>query len=145
MSQSKNISKITGKTEQYVANGIKLGSSSVVSISSTPAASSLTATATTVTAVQVLSGILTQSPSSALTVTLPSAATFVAAIPGCAIGDTFRFAYINLNGTNAATIAVDGSTGTLVGGSGVALSTSAEFVFRLTGVTGSGSYVVYRM
>jgi len=144
MSQSRNISRSFGS---IVLNDAPLKSSSTsqVAISAAPAASSLTVSATTVTAAQVLTGLLTQSPSSALTVTLPTSAAFLASLPGSAVGDSFVFTYINLNGTNAATIAVDSGTGTLVGAAGVALSTSARFQFRFTSVTGSGTYTVYRL
>jgi hypothetical protein len=145
MSQSKNISKVAGSLTQHVASGIKFGNTTSAMIVSTPVATSLAATDTTVTASQVLTGILSQSPSSALTVTLPAASAFLSALPpGSAVGDSFRFSFINVNGVNATTIAVD-ATGTLVGDPVVALTTSATFVFRLSSVSGAGTYTVHRV
>ena len=144
MSQSRLISKTVGSLDLISSSTLKLGNTTQVNIESRPAASALGATATTVTAAQLLTGILTQSPSSALTVTLPTAAAFIAALPDCEVGDSFKFTFINTNGTNAATIAVNVSTGTLVGSATVALSTSAGFIVRLTSVTDAGTYTVYR-
>jgi hypothetical protein len=119
---------------------VKLGSTTQVSISSVPAATALSAGATTVTAAALLTGVVTQAASSALTLTAPAFAAFSAAIPNLVAGDSFDFTIINTSGSNIITFAVDASA-TLEGAAAIAVSSSANFRFRSTG----SAYVVYRV
>ena len=144
MSQKKNVSATFGSLTLSKATQLRTGSLSSVNIVTTPTPVTLTTTATTVTAAQVLSGLVVQTPASALTVTLPAAAVFVSAVTGSQVGDTFRFTFVNASSANAGTVAVDSTTGTLVGSGTVATSSSATFVFRLTTVGSSPTYTVYR-
>lgn len=142
MSQSKNVSKNFGSVSSP-SQFSKSGSLSHTMVTTTPAPTALSTSATTVTASQVLAGVITQTPGSALTITLPAASTFVTAIPEVAVGDTFDFSVINLSSANIITIAVPGS-GSLVGAAAVAVSTSARFRVRITAV-GTAAYVLYRL
>lgn len=142
MSQSQRLSKKFGSVK--VTNGqVKLGSTTSVAIESTPAPTALAVGATTITAAQVLAGVVTQAPSSALTVTLPTATAFLAALPDAVVGDSFKFSYINTSGANIGTIAADAS-GSLVGAGAVAVTSSAAFLFRVTAVS-TPAYIVYRV
>lgn len=106
--------------------------------------STLTATAInstdTVTAAQLLGGILTSTTASAVTMTLPTAALLVAALGAQArVGSAVRCHIVNLGGTNAITVAAGSGmtldadqTNTVAAGVGVTI------VVHLTNVT-SGS------
>ena len=110
----------------------------------------------TITAAQVLTGILADDPEGNANWTLPTAALLVAALPGAAIGDCIDFSVIN-----EATTTVDekvtivmGTSGTAVGlmvvdsqlVSGIRGTGSGWFRIRLTGVaSGSEAYTCYRL
>lgn len=146
MSQSNFTVKSFGAIR--VAYPIREGASEFVPVNVSPTASSLTATAVTVTAAQVLKGLLVQTPGAALTLTLPSGLAFVAAISsignGVRVGDSFDFSYINSGvGTAAVTLAVD-ATGSLVGSGACAVASTTTFKFQLTNVT-TGAHTVFRL
>lgn len=148
MSQSTRVSSGFGGIKVYKNGIVKVGNTTQVNVFKTPAPTALSTTATTITAAQVTAGLVTQTPASALTVTLPSASAFLAAmaVSGAVEQyDSFKFTVINLSGANILTVAVDGSTGTLVGAAAIAVSTSAEFLLRVTSVSGSPTYTVYRV
>jgi hypothetical protein len=122
-----------------------------------PAPAAATASAT-LTAAQVLTGMVAGDPAANVTWTLPTAALMVAAVPGAAVGDMIQFSVIN-----EATIDIDetvtinaGSGGTLVGFGDVqarqtttataASGGSGLFAIRFTNVTlASEAYVCYRL
>lgn len=109
------------------------------------AAAPQTATDTaTLTAAQIVGGILVATPTANATLTLPTAALIDAAIPNARVGSTFDLALVNAAAaTYTAALAL--STGVTNGGNAVvslAAATSALFRFRKTG---DGAYVVYKI
>lgn len=126
-------------------------------VHSCPAPAAATVTAT-LTAAQVLSGIVTGDPAGDATWTLPTAALLVAAVPGCAVGDCIQFSVISQATQDAdetVTIAA-GSGGSLIGSAEVhanyASTATVESVgsglysIRFTNVTlSSEAYVCYRL
>lgn len=147
MSLSSQVTRTFGSVQVFTNSEFKVGSSSSVNISSSPVAAVLSTTATTVTASQLLSRIITQTPSSALTITLPSYAALTAAYPNSdniQVGDSFPFSLINLSGTSAITVAA-GTNGTLVGSGVTAITSTSNFLVQVTVVGGSPAYVVYRL
>ena len=109
--------------------------------------------AETITAADVLGGLLVINCDDAQTLTLPTAALMNAAIPATAVGATVFFDILNVGDTTI-TVAV-GTGGTLVVGNSkstvatIATVTSKRFALRITGVATEGvqgssdSYVLY--
>lgn len=87
---------------------------------------------TTIPASNLINGIITTS-GSGITLTYDSAANIVAAIPGCAVGDTIRFSIIN---TGAANTLAAGTNNTIVGSTTLAAGTSRHLNLRVTNVSG---------
>lgn len=113
----------------------------------TAIATTNTATAQTLTAGQVAGGIVFDDPNGgAQTLTLPTAALLVAAIPGVQIGSTMAL-YIRNTADAAETITVAGGTGgTTSGTMTIAQNASKLFWIRFTGVAlGSEAYVIYSL
>ena len=106
-------------------------------IQTTPPAVNATAT---LTADQLLAGIITSTTAAAVTATLPTGALLDAA-DNLSIDDAFEWVIINTGAANALTIAV-GTTHTIVGAAIVALGTSGRF---LTRKTASATFVTYRV
>ena len=105
-----------------------------------------TATATaTLTATQVVSGMLLANPSAVAAVyTLPTAALIDAAVPNATVGNTFDLNIINI-GTGSGTVTLAMGTGVTDGGNGVvavAITSSADFRFRKTG---DAAWTVYKI
>ena len=98
----------------------------------------------TLTAAQIVGGILVATPTANATLTLPTAALIDAAVPNARIGSTFDLALVNAAAaTYTAAFAL--STGVTNGGNAVvslAAATSALFRFRKTA---EGAYVVYKI
>lgn len=88
----------------------------------------------TVTAAELLGGLLIDTKNGAATLTLPTAALLNAAIPGPAVGTSFEFAVRN-TGNNTATVAV-GTGGTSASGNTLTVATvnTRLFLLRVTGV-----------
>ena len=110
------------------------------------AAEPQTATSTaTLTAAQILGGVLVANPStSAATYTLPTAALIDAALPNATVGSTFDLAIVNL-GTSSGAVTLSMGTGVTNGGNAavaVAVTSSALFRFRKTA---EGAYTVYKI
>ena len=109
-----------------------------------PAAASQNATGT-LTAAQILTGIITTTAAAAVSATLPLGSdletALIAAYPSLAVNDSLEFSVINTSGTNALTI-VTNTGWTLVGALVVALGTSARFKIRRTA---TNVYVLYRL
>ena len=110
------------------------------------AAAPQTATATaTLSAAQILGGMLVANPStSAATYTLPTAAAIDTALPNATVGSTFDLAIVN-TGTSSGTVTLSLGTGITDGGNAlvaVAVTSSAMFRFRKTA---DGAYTVYKV
>lgn len=88
---------------------------------------------TTPTAAQLLGGVCTQTSSTgAGTATLPTGTALSTAVPGVAVGDTFKCLYSNLGGGQ--TVTITGATGsTVIGTATVASGTDIELTFVNTG------------
>ena len=105
-----------------------------------------TATSTaTLTAAQILGGMLVANPStSAATYTLPTASAIDSALPNATVGSTFDLAIVN-TGTSSGTVTLSLGTGITDGGNAlvaVAVTSSAMFRFRKTA---DGAYTVYKV
>jgi hypothetical protein len=98
----------------------------------------------TLTAAQIVGGMLVATPTANSTLTLPTGALIDAAVPNARIGSTFDLALVNAAAaTYTAAFAL--STGVTNGGNAVvslAAATSAMFRFRKTG---DGTFVVYKI
>lgn len=114
-----------------------------------------TATASaTLTAAQVLNGVLHGTPAAAVNYTLPLAATLEAALPAdFAVGEAIEFSIVNLAATATFDITVVTNTGwtlsgpMVVGAGAVAAGDGAEWtagVFRAR-KTAAGAYTLYRV
>lgn len=106
--------------------------------------------ASTLLAEQLLTGIITQSPSTGNTSTFDTAANMVAAVnkisAGAVVGDVITCLLINGNSTNAITLAAGsgGSFDTNQATRNIAVNTSRYVWVRLTNVTsGSEAYIIY--
>ena len=105
-----------------------------------------TATATaTLTAAQILGGMLVANPStSAATYTLPTAVAIDNALPNATAGSTFDLAIVNI-GTSSGTVTLSLGTGITDGGNAlVALAVTSSGLFRFR-KTADGAYTVYRI
>jgi hypothetical protein len=128
------------------AGGYQLGAGNRDETTMGYAAAPQTATATaTLSAAQILGGMLVANPStSAATYTLPTAALIDAALPNATIGSTFDLFIVN-TGTSSGTVTLATATGLTDGGNAfvaVAITSSAAFRFRKTA---EGAYTVYKI
>lgn len=98
-------------------------------------------TAVTLTAAQLLSGIIHSTPGGAINLTLPLQADVDTAIPDAAAGDAFDFSIINTSG-GANTVTVVANSWTTVGVLTVAQNVSGRFRARKTG---AGAWTLYRL
>lgn len=110
------------------------------------AAAPQTATSTaTLTAAQILGGMLVANPStSAATYTLPTASAIDSALPNATTGSTFDLNIVN-TGTSSGAVTLALGTGITDGGNAlvaVAVTSSAMFRFRKTA---DGAYTVYKV
>ena len=128
------------------AGGVQIGSGNrnetIMSFGSAPQTATATAT---LTAAQVVGGMLLANPStSAATYTLPTAALIDAAVPNATVGSTFDLSIVNI-GTSSGTVTLSMGTGITDGGNAavaVAITSSALFRFRKTA---EGAYTVYKI
>lgn len=105
----------------------------------------------TVTAAELLGGLLIDTKNGAVTLTLPTAALLNAAVPGAAVGKAFVF-YVRNTGNDTTTVAV-GTGGTSATGNTLTVATvnTRMFLLRITGVangsdpTSSDSYTLYSL
>ena len=128
------------------AGGAQIGSGNRNETTLSFGAAPQTATSTaTLTAAQVVGGMLLANPStSAATYTLPTAAQIDAAVPNATVGSTFDLSIINI-GTSSGTVTLSMGTGVTDGGNAavaVAITSSAVFRFRKTA---EGAYTVYKI
>ena len=101
-----------------------------------PRSEATQSTTATLTAAQLLGGMINSAPSGAITLTLPTAASMVAGIKGAQVGDSFDVTLENTSGgANSITLAAGGAT--LRGGTTVAQNKSALIRIVLTNVTAS--------
>ena len=127
------------------AGGYQVGSGNnsetILSYSDAPQTATDTAT---LTAAQVVNGMLVATPTANATLTLPTAALIDAAVPNARVGSTFDLALINAApATYTAAFAL--GTGISNGGNAIvslAAATSALFRFRKTA---EGAYSVYKI
>ena len=126
--------------------GVQIGSGNrnetIMSFGAAPQTATSTAT---LTAAQVVGGMLLANPStSAATYTLPTAAQIDAAVPNATVGSTFDLSIVNI-GTSSGTVTLSMGTGITDGGNAavaVAITSSAVFRFRKTA---EGAYTVYKI
>jgi hypothetical protein len=100
-------------------------------------------TAATLTAAQLLGGMINSAPAGAITLTLPTAANLVAGVKGAQVGDSFDVTLENTSGgANTITLAAGGAT--LRGGTAVAQNKSALLRVLITNVgSGTEAYTVH--
>ena len=129
------------------AGGYQVGAGNRAETTMGYAAAPQTATATaTLTAAQLVGGMLVANPSTtAATYTLPAASTLDAALPNATVGSTFDLSVVNI-GTSSGTVtfSMGSGTGFTDGGNAVAVvavTTSAIFRFRKTA---ENAYTVYK-
>ena len=144
---SSKASVLTKTVRQQVildSSATKIGSTSAVTLTSSPASVTVASGNATLTATQVLSGLILQTPAVNSTLTLPTATALTASFVNTQVGDTFEIRVVNLaSATYTSTIAADAS-GSLVGNGVVSFASSGRFRVRFTNVTsGSQAYVVY--
>ena len=128
------------------AGGYQLGdgnrSETIMGAASEPQTATSTAT---LTAAQILGGMLYANPStSAATYTLPTAAAIDSALPSATVGSTFDLFIINV-GTSSGAVTLSMGTGITDGGNAavaVAITASAAFLFRKTG---DAAWSVYKI
>lgn len=128
------------------AGGYQLGAGNRAETTMGYADAPQTAGATaTLTAAQILGGMLVANPStSAATYTLPTAAQIDTALPNATVGSTFDLNLVNI-GTSSGAVTLATATGLTDGGNAfvaVAVTSSAAFRFRKTA---EGAYTVYKI
>ena len=98
----------------------------------------------TLTAAEVITGIIDGTPTSAATYTLPTAALLVAGIANCKVGSSFFFAVNNKAGGAYTITVAAGSGGTADGTLTVSQNVIRLFLVIITNVTSSSeAYYVY--
>jgi hypothetical protein len=102
-----------------------------------------TATATTLTYTDVLSGFITSNNASAQTLTLPTAALLVPQIEGAQVGSAIRF-FVKELGAGTATVAA-GTGGTVTGTATIATLNIKEFLLVVTAVGDTPTYTCYSL
>jgi hypothetical protein len=128
------------------AGGYQLGAGNRAETVMGYAAAPQTATSTaTLTAAQIVNGMLVANPStSAATYTLPTAALIDAAVPNAVVGSTFDLNVVN-TGTSSGAVTLATATGLTDGGNAfvaVAVTSSALFRFRKTA---DAAWTVYKV
>jgi len=128
------------------AGGYQVGAGNRAETILGAAAAPQTATATaTLTAAQIVGGMLVANPStSAATYTLPTAALIEAAVPNATVGSTFDLSIVNI-GTSSGAVTLATAAGLTDGGNAftaVAVTSSAMFRFRKTA---DNAYTVYKI
>lgn len=104
-----------------------------------------TASALTLTAAQLLGGLILRDPNGAgRTDTFPTAALLKAAVPGCQVGTAFRFIIRNTADAAETITAAVGTGITLSGTATIAQNNTKEFLAVFTNVTpGSEAVTIY--
>ena len=130
------------------AGGYQVGAGNRAETIMSYGAAPQTATSTaTLTAAQLVGGMLVANPStSAATYTLPAASTVDTALPNATVGSTFDLSIVNI-GTSSGTVvlAMGSGTGFTDGGNAVAsVATTSSAMYRFR-KTGDGAYTVYKV
>ncbi len=152
---------ITGVSPSITASGadtnvgLRLGGKATGQVSTngalttkTTATTINTAGAVTLTAAQLLGGLILRDCNGAGRAdVVPTAALMVAAVPGAVVGDSFRFIIRNTSaGATTITLTPDGAATTISGTATIAQNNQKEFLLVLTNVTASSeAYTVYSM
>ena len=127
------------------AGGYQLGDGNLGEATMGYASAPVTATDTaTLTAAQVLNGIILATPTAAANYTLPTVALLEVALPSANVGNTIDFVIVNLASSNY-DITLVTSTGWTITGGGVTVVqelSSAQFRARKTG---DGTWQLYRI
>ncbi len=152
MSQSNKVSRSFGAISLRRNANFKTGSSASVSVKSVPAQTVLDDASATLTLDQLKSGLLVMTPTSARSLTTPTASAITAFLKN--VGDSFEFTVINLGAdTNHITL-VGGSNVTTVGfmvvrdndATAASDTGSARFRVRATNVSsGTEAVSMYRV
>jgi len=146
MSQSSKINRIFGSVQIQGATPARPGSLTSVAINTAPAPTTLAASATIMSAAQMLTGVLTINPAAAVSLAFDAAVSVVSSISQVHFQDSFDFSVLNLASVAANTVTVSAGTGgTLVGSGLIASASSAEFRVFVTGLAPSQAYTVYRV
>ena len=127
------------------AGGYQLGdgnrNEAVMGYSAAPATATDTAT---LTAAQVLNGIILATPTAAAAYTLPTVANLEAALSSAIVGNTVDFTVINLASSNY-DITMTTNTGWTVTGGGVVVVQEASSATFRGRKTGNGTWQLYRL
>lgn len=129
------------------AGGYQLGdgnlNEAVMGYAPVPATATVTAT---LTAAQVLSGILLGSPgTSAASYTLPTVADLEATLSSAKVGSTFNLSVVNVDGSSSGVITLVAGTGwTIVGLATVVATAGTAQMFRAR-KSGDGAWTLYRV
>lgn len=136
--------RFTGGAQLFSQDKTAIGPTGRVLMGATTVSTIATATAVTLTAAQLLGGLILQDPSGgAVTSTAPTAALLWAALPGVQAGTGFRFTIRN-TADAAETITLQAGTGgTISGTATIAQNNSKDFIVVLGGTKTSPSYVIY--
>lgn len=104
-------------------------------------------TAATLTAAQLLTGIITSNPAGAIALTLPLATAMDTALPKAAANSAFDFSIVNTSSTGANTDTVTTNTGwTLVGNMVITPATTGGTSGRFRArKTATGAWTLYRL
>lgn len=94
----------------------------------------------TITAAELITGILDANPSESSTYTLPTAALLVAGIANCKVGSSFFFV-VNNTSAFTVTVAASGSGGTDDGTLTVAAGVIRSFLIIITAISSEAYYV----
>lgn len=145
MSSKASLLQKTSKQVNIIdGSSTKVGKTTAVSLMSTPAHVNVASGSATLTATQVLAGIITQTPAANSTLTLPTAASLASAFGFPRIGDTLSLRIINLAADTYSTTLAAAAGETMVGNGVVAPVSTGRFIIRFTNVTpGSQDYTVY--
>lgn len=101
------------------------------------------AAAVTLTAAQVIGGLISDAVSEANAATLPAPADIVAAIPNCKVGTSFMLVYKNASsGAFTITVTANGSS-TIVGTATIAQNNTKIFMAKVTNITGLSEAVEF--
>jgi hypothetical protein len=130
--RASNTAKIGNALTDVTVSGRLMSGRSVTSIS--------TASGVTLTAAQIVEGLITRTGAGPYTDTTPTAALIVAAIPGAEVGSSFEF--IVTNGMRGA-LTISGGTGVTISSAEAVIPAgySREFIARVTNATTSSEAV----
>ena len=140
----------TGTKIQNTAGPITIDPTNILKVAGTAittaptATNSANASGQTISAANLIGGLYSAvSRGAGQTDTTDTAANIVAAIPDCAIGDTFEFMFINVS-SNSVTLASGTGVTLLAGGAAsfaIGASKARRFMFRVTNATASSEAV----